>query len=243
MDQQFVRHRTVFPLYSHPRGINYKEESAANQYMERLVYLNQATGAEEFLERAIWSSVDGVEVDITDMSEDEYLTVQELLVNSPLATRSLHYERTNTISLKEWDLFESQLEMLIERAKKLGCGIVSVHPPKVERDTANTLKDLEAFVEQVDAFASTSNVRICFELTGFMKDPQMMNIAFANLDSPSLGVMIDLESLVDGVDPLFILQKLDVDIHKIRMPLTVDRIEEHIDVEQEDMAVVATSLE
>lgn len=211
--------------------------------MEKLVYLNRVDGVESFLERAAWSDVDGLEVDISEMSEGEYIFLKEQLLDAPVSTSSIHYERTSTISLKEWPLFKSQLEMLVERAQELGCSVLSVHPPRVEKETANTMKDLKEFVANVDAYAAAANLNVCFELTGFMKDPQLINIAFEDLETPSLGVMIDLETMIDGVDPLQILQKLDVDIYKVRFPLSIQQMEEDSTLAQSGMAVVGTSLD
>lgn len=211
--------------------------------MDRLVYLNHVDGIEQFLERAAWHGVDGVEVDMTNMSEEEFMLAKGYLRNAVTPTKSMHYERTNTISLQEWDLFESQLQMLVTRAGELRCATVSIHPPKVEKETSNTMKDLKEFVQKVDAYAAAADVKLCFELTGFMKDPQLINIAFEDLEDPSLGVMIDLESIIDGINPLQILQKLDVEIHKVRFPLSLQRVDEHVDLAADEMTVVATSLE
>ncbi len=211
--------------------------------MHRLVYLDEVTGSDEFLQRAAWSDADGIEVDLTAMDEDEFLVLKDRLQSAPVATMSLHYERTNTISLQEWGLYKSQLEMLVERADKLNCTTLSVHPPKVERETTNTMKDLEEFVQNVDQFAEEANIEICFELTGFMKDPQLINTAFSDLDGPSLGVMIDLDSVIDGIDPLRILQKLDVDIHKVRFPLSLEKMDEQMPIAQHGTAIVASSLD
>lgn len=211
--------------------------------MERLVYLDRAEEIDEFLERAAWTDIDGLEVDITDMNEEEFMFLKKQLLGSSVATKSLHYERTNTISLQEWELYESQLEMLVSRARDLNCTTLSVHPPRVEKETTNTMKDLEEFVGKVDAFAEEAQVKICFELTGFMKDPQLINIAFTSLDKPDLGVMIDLDTLVDGIDPVQILEKVDVDIHKVRFPLSLENMDEKMPLAQHGMSVVATSLE
>lgn len=207
------------------------------------MYLNESEGANEFLQRTAWSTADGVEVDITGMNEDEFLILKEQLLRAPVATKSLHYERTNMISLQEWELYKSQLQMMVKRAKELNCTTLSVHPPKVERETTNTMRDLEEFVEQVDTFADEADVKICFELTGFMKDPQMINIAFQDLENPALGVMIDLDSLVDGINPLQYLEKLDVDIHKVRFPMSLQNMDDQLPLAQHGMAVVASSLE
>jgi hypothetical protein len=211
--------------------------------MHKLVYLNEAQGAQEFLQRAAWSDADGVEVDITGMNEDEFLVLKDRLATAPVATKSLHYERTNTIALQEWELYRSQLEMMVSRANDLNCTTLSVHPPRVEIETTNTLRDLEQFVRKVDEFAADADMEICFELTGFMKDPQLINIAFQHLDDPALGVMIDLESLVDGINPVQYLEKLDVDIHKVRFPMSLDRMDEEMPLAQHGTAIVASRLE
>lgn len=211
--------------------------------MEKLVYLDQADGIADFLAHASWRNLDGIEVDLTDMSEDDYAVLEEHLVSSAIPVKSLHYERTNTVSLQEWELFKSQLEMLVRRANQFGCDILSVHPPKVERESASTMKELQEFMAQVDAFAAAADVEICFELTGFMKDPQLINTGFAELTDPALGVMVDLESLVDGIDPLSVLEKLDVKIHKVRFPMSVQHMDEHVEQIGNDVAAVATSLD
>lgn len=211
--------------------------------MDQLVHLSSSDGIEEFLERAAWHGVDGIEADISGMTEEEYILVKGYLRNCVVPTQSLHYERTSTISLKEWDLFRSQLEMLVERAEELNCGMLSVHPPRVEKETSNTMKDLQEFIQQVDDYAAAADVELCFELTGFMKDPQMINAGFEHLNDPSLGVMIDLDQLTDGVNPLHILQKLDVNIHKVRFPVSLQRMEDDFNLGTDDVAVVASSIE
>lgn len=211
--------------------------------MDKLVYLDHVENVGDFLEHAAWLGVDGVEVDITEMTEAEYTIAKNHLLDSNVQAKSIHYGRTNTVSLKEPELFHSQLDMLVERANQLNCDILSVHPPRVEKETANTMRDLQQFVKQVDEYAAAADLNISFELTGFMKDPQLINVAFADLDNPSIGVMVDLGALVDGVDPLSILQKVDVDIHKVRVPLSVKNMNEQVGELQEGMAVVATSLE
>ncbi len=211
--------------------------------MERLVYLNTVDGIEQFLERAAWHGVDGIEVDITDMSEEDYILAKGYLRNCVIPTESMHYERTGTISLKEWELFKSQLEMMVERADELNCDTLSVHPPRVEKETSNTVKDLQEFIEQVDAYAAAADIKLCFELTGFMKDPQMINAGFDSLEDPDLGVMIDLDAITAGVNPLSILQKLDVEIHKVRFPVPLKRMEDEFNLGSDNVAVVAASIE
>ncbi len=207
------------------------------------MYLDSTDGIEQFLEQAAWHGVDGIEADISDMTEEEYLLVKGYLRNSVVPTQSLHYERTGTVSMKEWELFRSQLEMLVERSDELHCDTLSVHPPRVEKETSNTLKDLQDFVHHVDSYAAAANVQLCFELTGFMKDPQLINTAFEGLTDPALGVMIDLDALTDGVNPLHILQKLDVDIHKVRFPLPLQHMDDEFNLGSDDLAVVARSIE
>lgn len=207
------------------------------------MHVDRLDGIESFLERAAWHGVDGLEVDLTELSQQEYILLKEYLQEADVPTRSLHYARTQTVALQEWKLFKSQLSMLVTRAQDLDCNILSVHPPKVEIETSHTLRDLQQFMEQVDAYADACDVQLCFALAGFMKDPQLINIAFEQLSDPSLGVLIDLDALVAGIDPLQILEKLDVQIHKVRFPMSVAQMEEYVDeMADTGAAAVAQSL-
>lgn len=192
----------------------------------------------DFLEKASWHS-SGIELDITDMGEDEYREMALELEKGSLPVRSLHYGRTENVSMQEWELFESQLEKVKERAEKLGCQVISVAPPRAEVNESHTVKDLQDFMEEADSYARSADLELCFLMDGFMKDPEMVNTAFRDLDSPSIGVMVDLSRIVDGLDPVTLLQKMDVQVRKIILPVPLEEIGEHLGEMDDEIMVVA----
>ncbi|MFB6294901.1 MAG: hypothetical protein ABEI97_04025 [Candidatus Nanohaloarchaea archaeon] len=206
--------------------------------METLVRLGTVDGVNEVLETVAWHQ-HGVEIDMTGLDEEEYRAVAGAAEGSTAAVRSLHYGRTGTVSLQEWELFRGQLDQLVERADRFGCSVVSVAPPRAEIDESNTVSDLQQFMEDADAYAADAELEICFLLDGFMHDPEMMNTAFDRLQEPSLGVMVDLELLVDGMDPLPILEKIDVAVRKLRLPVPVDEVGAHLADVSDDVMVIA----
>ncbi|MDY6766545.1 MAG: hypothetical protein SVW77_04200 [Candidatus Nanohaloarchaea archaeon] len=206
--------------------------------METLVRLGTVDGVNEVLETVAWHQ-HGVEIDMTGLDEEEYREVADAAADSAAGVRSLHYGRTGTVSLQEWDLFRGQLDQLVERADRFGCSVVSVAPPAAEIDASHTVSDLHGFMERADRYADAADLEICFLLDGFMHDPEMMNTAFDRLQEPSLGVMVDLELLVDGMDPLPILEKIDVAVRKLRLPVPVGEVGEHLSGVEGDVMVVA----
>lgn len=206
--------------------------------METLVRLGQAEGLDEFLETASWHS-SGIEVDLTGMDEDRYREVAEELESGPIPVKSLHYGRTDTVSLQEWDLFSSQLDMVADRAARFSSSVISVAPPRAEINESHTVRDLQEFMAEADRYCKQADLEVCFLLDGFMKDPEMMNIAFEELESPSLAVMVDLSLIAAGVNPLPILEKIDVGVRKIRLPVPVGEVGEHLGDLESDVLVVA----
>ncbi|MDY6766414.1 MAG: hypothetical protein SVW77_03525 [Candidatus Nanohaloarchaea archaeon] len=206
--------------------------------METLVRVGTAEGVDEILETVAWHQ-HGIEIDMTGLDEASYRSVADAAEASAAAVRSLHYGRTGTVSLQEWTVFRGQLDQVTDRADRFGCSVVSVAPPQAEIDESHTVRDLQAFMEEADDYAAAADMELCFLLDGFMHDPEMMNTAFERLADPSLGVMVDLALLVDGMDPLPILEKLDVEVRKLRLPVPVDEVGEHLSEVSGDVMVVA----
>lgn len=194
--------------------------------METVVRLDAAEGIEEFLARAGWYDIDGIELDLTAMSEADYQQAAATLTSQGIPVRSLHYGRTETVSLQEWDLFESQLEMVVERAAELGCEVVSVHPPHAEVNETHTMRDLQAFFHEAETYAAGLDVDLCFELTGVLKDPEMLNTGAAELEQGTVGAMVDLGAVVDGIDPVSILEKVEMELRAVAVPRTVAEMAE-----------------
>ncbi|MDY6761992.1 MAG: hypothetical protein SVY41_03010 [Candidatus Nanohaloarchaea archaeon] len=206
--------------------------------METLVRVDTAEQVDEVLETVAWHG-HGVELDMTGLDEQEYRAVADAAEASAAGVRSLHFGRTGSVSLQEWELFRGQLNQVVERADRFGCSVVSVAPPQAEIDESHTVSDLQQFMEEADRYAGDSDMEICFLLDGFMHDPEMMNTAFDRLQEPSLGVMVDLALLVDGMDPLPILEKIDVQVRKLRLPVPVTEVGEHLGDVSGDVMVVA----
>lgn len=212
--------------------------SANREGMETLVRLDDAEDVDGFLEAVSWHHC-AIELDLTGLDEAAYRTVAAALDDHPAPVKSVHYGRTATVSLQEWELFRSQLDTVTERAERFDCGVVSVAPPRAEINESHTVRDLQEFMVEANAYAVEADLDLCFLLDGFMKDPEMMNTAFGDLESPSLGVMVDLSRIVDGVNPLPILEKIDVAIRKVRLPVPLDEVDQHIGELSGDMLVVA----
>ncbi len=210
--------------------------------METVVRRDTSEGLEEFLDRAGWYHLDGIELDLSGMSEADYQRAAGVLSNAALPVRSVHYDRTGTVSLQERELFRSQLEMVVGRADDLGCDLISVHPPEAEVGETHTVRDLQGFLADVDRFAADQDVQICFELTGFMTDPEMVNIGFAELAEPNIGAMADVADMVDGIDPTTILAKVAVGLWKVKVPMPAAAIGSELDLPG-DVVVVADGLE
>ncbi|MFB6265513.1 MAG: hypothetical protein ABEI07_00335 [Candidatus Nanohaloarchaea archaeon] len=208
--------------------------------METLVRLGRVEGVDRFLEELSWHDA-GIDLDLTDLEEEEYRELREKLGESPVPVRSLHYGRTSNVSLQEWELFESQLELVTERAEKFGCSVVSVAPPKAEIGESHTLRDLQEFMENADSYAEESDLELCFLLDDFLCNPETMNTAFQEIQGASLGVMVDVTRTVDGFDPVDLLEKLDVEVRKLYLPVPVSEVGEHLgEVEGEVMVVADT---
>lgn len=193
---------------------------------------------EERLEAASWHGC-GVELDMAGLDEDAYRDVSGTLARQSVPVRTIHYRRTSTVSLQERELFQTELDRLVERAEQFDCSVLSVEPPRAAINEAHTVRDLQKFMAAADSYAADADLEICFLLDGFLKDPELMNTAFEQLENPSLSVMVDLERIVHGVDPLDILAKIDVDIRKVRLPVPVDEISEHLGTVGGDLMVVA----
>lgn len=206
--------------------------------MEKLVRLDGAERVGEFLEVVSRHSC-GIELDMTGMDEEEYAEVAAALDGSHVNVGSFHYGRTSTVSLQEWQLFESQLDLVVERAKRFECSVVSVAPPRAEINESHTVRDLQDFMAEADLYCKNAELEVCFLLDGFMKDPEMMNTALAGLESPSIGVMVDLSLLVNGVDPIQIMDRIDVRMRKLRMPVPAGELDEHLGDVESDVIVVA----
>lgn len=208
--------------------------------MEILVGVDRAEGLDERLERAAWAGVDGIELDITDLDEAEYRSVRDAVERHALPVRSIHYGRTETVSLTEWDLFRSQLDMLVDRAARFDCRTISVHPPELERETSNTVRDLQRFLVEMADYVDGVEPEICFQLAGFLKDPEMVNHGFAEVEG-GVGVMVDFGTVLDGVDPMDLLEKMDVPVRKLKAPVEAGEMEAMLDGVHEDVTAVATA--
>ncbi|MDY6770035.1 MAG: hypothetical protein SVU88_03610 [Candidatus Nanohaloarchaea archaeon] len=206
--------------------------------MEALIRVGAADGIDDVLETASWHDC-GVELDLTGLDADGERAVTAALDGGPVPVRSIHYGRTATVSLQEWELFASQLDRVVATAERFGCGQVSVAPPRAEVNESHTVRDLQEFMAQADAYAGDADLTVCFLLDGFMGDPEMMNTAFAELADPSLAAMVDLARLADGVNPVPILEKMDVAVRKLRLPVPVDEVGEHLGALDRDVTVVA----
>lgn len=205
-----------------------------------MVRLAEADRVEEFLDRAGWYRIDGVELDLSGMAEADYHRAAAVLGNTELPVRSLHYDRTGTVSLQEWELFRSQLDMVVRKADEIGCDLISVHPPEAEVNESHTVRDLQEFLANVDSYAARQDVRICFELTGFMTDPEMLNVGFADLDDPHMGAMVDLAHRVDGIDPVTLLNRVAVGLWKVKVPVAAVDIGAELDLPGDVMVVAPT---
>lgn len=212
--------------------------------METVVRLDTADGLEEFLARAGWYDVAGIELDLTTMSEADYQKAAGILTGQGIPVKGLHYGRTETVSLQEWDLFQSQLEMVVERAAELGCEVVSVHPPHAEVNETHTMRDLQAFFHEAEAYAAGLDIDLCFELTGVLKDPEMLNTGAAELERDAIGAMVDLGTVVEGIDPVSILEKVDMELRAVAVPRTVaEMVEDGLPELGGDVMVVAAGLD
>lgn len=209
--------------------------------MQRLVSLDQAGDVDRFLQRARWSGADGIELDLTAVDEEGYQRLRNELERTPV--NSLHYGRTDTVALTEQDLFTHQIDVVVERAQELGAEVVSIHPPYVEIETSNTVRDVQHFLKDVNAYAADLPVELCLTVTGFLTHPKLVNTAFDLVDEPHIGVMVDLGALQDGVDPAPILDQLSVDIRKLRMPLSLEEMEAELERFPDGIVAVAATIE
>ncbi|MFB6076715.1 MAG: sugar phosphate isomerase/epimerase family protein [Candidatus Nanohaloarchaea archaeon] len=183
--------------------------------------------------------LDGIDLDVSGMSAAAYGRAADRIEERRVAVAGMHYGRTDSVSLQEWDLFRSQLDRVVDRADRFGAAVVSVHPPAAEINETHTVRDLQRFMGSVDDYVADTDVDLCVRLTGFMQDPEMLNLGLERLHRPSLAAMVDLQDLAAGVDPVDILRKFDVPVRKLRVPLTVAEMDEEVGSLPGDVMVVA----
>lgn len=207
--------------------------------METLARIDGSGELDRVVERVSWYGVDGLEVDLTEVGEEGYRQLREEVAGHSVPVRSIHYGRTESVSLQEWELFSSQLDFIIERAEHLGCDCVSVHPPRAEIHEAHTARDLQTFIESAEAFVQRTAFNVSFLVDGFLKEPELVNTGFQSVDAASIGITIDISRISPAADPVSIIEAIQADIHKIVVPYSIEHLEEEIGPIDRDVQVVA----
>lgn len=206
--------------------------------MEKLVYVPADAEHGDVLRRAREKAVDGVEIDVTGFSEEQFAAVQEAVRNEGVAVRSLHDDRPQTIAIGEEDLFLRHVSTVLEWAADLDASHVSVHPPRVAVGEAHTVRDVERFLSRVNAHVKEYGAGFGFALDGFLREPELINTAFREAETDAIGISVDLGRFVEGIDPATIVEKLSVPVQKMRIPVRFHQLDT-VAREAGDMYVVA----
>lgn len=205
--------------------------------MDKLVYVPPGADHGDVLRRAREHAVDGVEIDVTGFSDDAFDRVAGVVENEGVAVRSLHDDRPGTIAIGEQELFMTHLDTLLGWAERIGADHVSVHPPRVAVGEAHTVRDVEQFLSRINAHVDGNDVGFGFALDGFLREPELINTAFQEAETGSIGLTVDLSRFVDGIDPAAIVEKLAVPVQKMRIPVRFHQLDAVAQGEAEMYAV------
>lgn len=206
--------------------------------MDVLVRLDDSEELEDFLARASWYGVDGLEIDLSSLDDESYGEVVQAVEEEGFPVRSVHYGGTSRIPLQDWEGFDKELSRVLERADEMGAESVSVSPPGAGSSESNTVRDFQRFVEKVEGKAEEASLEICFLLEGFMKDSDVLDSALERLEESEIGVMVDIDRIPEGINPEVVLENVEVPVWKVLVPMTVQETRESLeDVEAEVLAV------